>query len=115
MLLGWGSVPIASLIIHSKHLDFLTWFWYHEIGCSDTSSCSAQSQPVSLDHKSRYAAGALWFWPQCNTQFVQCRLPTFTGSAVNTLCFQAKIILDQPKETSNLHRLEAYSFDIMFR
>jgi hypothetical protein len=38
---------------------------------------------------------------------------TCAGDALNASCFQAKVIFDGPKETGNLHRWEAYSFDIM--
>jgi hypothetical protein len=38
---------------------------------------------------------------------------TLAGDAVNTWCFQVEVILDEPKETSDLHWWEAYSFDVM--
>jgi len=40
-------------------------------------------------------------------------LTTFTGDAVDTSCFQAKVILDRTKDTGNLPRWEAYSFHAM--
>jgi hypothetical protein len=41
--------------------------------------------------------------------------PTLPGNAVYARCFQAKVILDGPKETGYLPRHDAYSFDIMYR
>jgi hypothetical protein len=40
--------------------------------------------------------------------------PTFAGDAVNSSRFQAKVILDGPKEIGDLHRWEANSSDVMF-
>jgi len=38
-------------------------------------------------------------------------LPTLTGDAINAYCFQAMVILDRLKESSDLPRQEANSFD----
>jgi hypothetical protein len=38
---------------------------------------------------------------------------TLEGDAVNTQCFQAEVILDRLKETTNLPRQENYSFNVM--
>jgi hypothetical protein len=38
---------------------------------------------------------------------------TFTGDAVNSRCFQARVIVGGPKEADDLPRLEAYNFDVM--
>jgi hypothetical protein len=40
-------------------------------------------------------------------------LTTLTGDVVNAQCFQAEVILDRLKETGDLPRWEAYSFDVM--
>jgi hypothetical protein len=40
-------------------------------------------------------------------------LTTFTWHAVNARCFPVKVMFDRLKETSNLPRWEAYSFDVM--
>jgi len=37
----------------------------------------------------------------------------FTGYAVYPSYFQAKVILDGPKEAGDLSELEAYNFDVM--
>jgi hypothetical protein len=37
-------------------------------------------------------------------------LTTFAGVAVDARCFQARVILDGPKETGDLHRRETDSF-----
>jgi hypothetical protein len=40
-------------------------------------------------------------------------LATFAGDAIDTSCFHAKVTLGGPKETDDLPRQEAYSFDVM--
>jgi hypothetical protein len=40
-------------------------------------------------------------------------LHTLTGDAINTHCFQAEIVFDGLKETRDLIKWEAYSFDFM--
>jgi hypothetical protein len=39
---------------------------------------------------------------------------TFTNNAVYTRYFQANVILNGAKETGNLPRQEAYSFEVIF-
>jgi len=45
--------------------------------------------------------------PVCPRYSPTCR------EAVNAQCFQAEVILNGPKETSDLPRQEAYSFDVV--
>jgi hypothetical protein len=87
--------------------------WCPETGYGDPGLCCAWLQMTCQDTAAWCTSGA--FDPVLNgmPSLTNIDLTTFTGDAVDTSCFQAKVILDGLKETGDLPRWETYSFYVM--
>jgi hypothetical protein len=104
MLSEWGSISIASLIMHSMRLVFVARnlvsrnciLWPRSVLCSTTADLSGW---YSLTCQWCSLSRSQW-----NTRYYYVTLTTFRGDAVDTSCFQAKVILDGTKKTGDLPR-----------